>query len=184
MTGTRHARGVRLGGRVDGHCTNMVARYDPGSWSASQPPSCCSVRGAVPGRPRCRRRVTSPGTRPGAASSAAVSSKAGVSRQHDDEGHLVRHLVDMVSALVDGHLPPGVAERLLAHAVGCSRCRDSLAAERSVKAALVEAPAPTPPEALVGRLLERAPPAPLDQAPSANRHVPEPIPRHPWLRSR
>ena len=124
------------------------------------------------------------GTHPGAASFAAVSSKAGVPRHHDDEGHLVRHLLDVVSALVDGHLPPVIAERLLAHAAGCSPCRESLAAERSVKAALLNAPAPAPPEALVSRLLERPPPAPVYQPPFGTWHAQEPVARSLRLRSR
>lgn len=67
---------------------------------------------------------------------------------------MVRHLVDVVSALVDGHLPPNVAERLMAHAVVCLSCRTVLVAERSVKAALVDAPVPSPPDELVARLLQ------------------------------
>lgn len=67
----------------------------------------------------------------------------------------MRHLVDVVSALVDGHLPATVAEALLAHAVVCLPCRRILVAERSVKAALVDAPVPDPPNELVRRLLQR-----------------------------
>lgn len=68
----------------------------------------------------------------------------------------MRHLVGVVSALVDAHLPAAETERLLAHAVVCLPCRMSLADERNVKAALVDAPAPTPPVELVRRLSEVA----------------------------
>lgn len=66
----------------------------------------------------------------------------------------MRHLVGLVSALVDGHLPSAVAERLLAHAVVCPPCRVTLADERKVKAALVDTPAPEPPIDLIRKLLE------------------------------
>ena len=66
----------------------------------------------------------------------------------------MRHLGGVVSALVDGHLQPATAERLLAHAVTCPPCRARLAAERSVKTTLVRAPAPTPPQSLIQSLLE------------------------------
>ncbi|MDT0202108.1 zf-HC2 domain-containing protein [Nocardioides sp. AE5] len=49
---------------------------------------------------------------------------------------MIGHIGSRVSALVDGQLPPGEAERLWAHAVRCERCSDAIAREGWVKTRL------------------------------------------------
>lgn len=88
----------------------------------------------------------------------------------------MRHLGSRVSALVDGQLSPRAAERALAHAVGCPRCRDALEAERAARRVVSAAGDFEPSDDLTTRLIELPGAAPfvlLDMS------GPPPGPRHP-----
>jgi hypothetical protein len=69
---------------------------------------------------------------------------------------MTHHLGSRVSALVDGQLPPEVAERALAHAATCPRCRDAVELERAARRAIGQAPEPEPSGDLTARLLALA----------------------------
>lgn len=87
----------------------------------------------------------------------------------------MRHLGPRVSALVDGQLSPRAAERALAHAVGCPRCRAALDAERGARRVVSAAGDFEPSEDFTSRLIGlpgAAPPGFLDMS------GPPPTPRH------
>ena len=91
----------------------------------------------------------------------------------------MRHLGTRVSALVDGQLSPRAAERALAHAVGCPRCRAALDAERGARRVVSASGDFEPSEDFTSRLIELpglAPPGLLDMS------GPPPELRHPRTR--
>lgn len=63
------------------------------------------------------------------------------------------HLGSRLSALVDGQLPPAVAERALEHVAGCAECAAELRAARAAREALWSADAVAPTPDLTARLL-------------------------------
>ncbi len=63
------------------------------------------------------------------------------------------HLGERVTALVDGQLPPDVAERAFAHTAGCRPCREALELERLTKARLGALPDLAPGPELIATLL-------------------------------
>lgn len=67
------------------------------------------------------------------------------------------HLGSKVAALVDGQLPAGEAEELLAHAAVCARCHWQLGQERSSREVLSRARDVEPDPALTARLLALSP---------------------------
>lgn len=75
------------------------------------------------------------------------------------------HLGSRVSALVDGQLTPDAAERALAHAAACPRCRDALEHERAARRAVLRAPELEPSDELTARLLAMARSAPGGSGP-------------------
>lgn len=89
----------------------------------------------------------------------------------------MRHLGDQVSALVDGELPPAVAERALAHVAWCAPCRALLDAERAARRTLAQAPDVEPSGALTARLLAVVP-QPAAGGPGSPPGGPR---RRPWL---
>jgi len=71
------------------------------------------------------------------------------------------HLGGQLPALVDGELGHAARDRALAHLAHCTPCRGEVDAHRRLKARLLDAGGPTPPAALLDRLLAMpaAPPA-------------------------
>lgn len=63
------------------------------------------------------------------------------------------HLGNRVSALVDGQLSPGAAERALAHVAGCPRCASDLSAARAARQVLSRVDDVRPAGDLTARLL-------------------------------
>ena len=87
------------------------------------------------------------------------------------------HLGDLVSALVDGQLPPTATERAHVHLANCRGCRELVEVERLMKARLIRLPAPAPGADLVGRLLSLGGPSgPLPPRPGHVPGSPRPIP--------
>lgn len=84
------------------------------------------------------------------------------------------HLGTRATALADGQLSAGEAERALAHAVACSRCARDLAEARAARATLSAVPDVLPDPSLTARLLAMTPPASVDRG--------DPV-RHPVLGS-
>ncbi|MFD1504405.1 zf-HC2 domain-containing protein [Georgenia yuyongxinii] len=72
------------------------------------------------------------------------------------------HLGEDVTALVDGQLPPGRAEELLAHVVGCEECAAAIATERDARLRLAAARDMTPSVELTSRLIAMAAEPPQD----------------------
>ncbi len=80
------------------------------------------------------------------------------------------HLDSLLSALLDGQLPPDEAERALAHVAVCSECAADLAAARAARAALAGADVVPPDPRLTARLMALGSVAP----PGPARHDPPP----------
>jgi len=82
----------------------------------------------------------------------------------------VAHLGERLTALVDGQLPPDVAERAHVHLAGCRQCRDAVEAERLMKARLGALSGPPPGDDLMQRLLAMG--GPNGPLPPRAGHVP------------
>ena len=97
------------------------------------------------------------------------------------------HLGPRITALVDGELPPDVAERAYAHAALCEQCREAVEGERASRSLLRAAAEPAMSADLMTSLLAMGGPAgPLPPRPGHLPGTPRPeplsLPRRPGRR--